>query len=368
MTDLLGSVLPQARALAEFGGALRSIATFRKDNHSIGRLRLIAPVAAAANSRPTTVLMLQHLDITYCDYVGDSTIAFIVMLQKLRLLNVSLCGTYRISDAGLETIASGLVQLKHLYLSGCGNITNAGIEKISWLLLNLEELHLGGCCSITDEGFKNISLNLDHLRQLRLSRILLLSDDGLSQIRTLRNLQLLDLSHCNNITVDGLKHIALLRQLQHLDLSCCSKITDITPLTTSPLAFSLCALVLGGLKITDAGLSGIASLTLLRSLCLCCSNITNMGIIQIASLQHLECLCIGGCKFTDVAIARIAPLMQLQCLNLSDCEEITCASLWTLKCMRDLRTLEFSRCTRIHSAGLAGLASFHQLQHLNLNY
>ncbi|XP_072255758.1 F-box/LRR-repeat protein 12 [Pyxicephalus adspersus] len=85
------------------------------------------------------------------------------------LKTLHLCGTYRVTDIGIQKAVSHLKGLAHLKLNGC-DITDI-------------TLHLIGC-------------HLKHLRTLALTNFCSLTDDGLSCLSGVRTLEKLWLEYC----------------------------------------------------------------------------------------------------------------------------------------------------------------------------
>lgn len=159
---------------------------------------------------------LQKLDLSWCDLSGkELNLTYCSNLQKLDLRkckNMTEFGSLKF-----------LTNLRSLNLADC-NITNNNFEDLK-SLSKLQKLDLSMCKNITDEGFKHLKIFLS-LKKLNLSGTQIkelkplkflnaleklyligcqITDACLEHLKSITNLQELDLSHCENITDEGLE-------------------------------------------------------------------------------------------------------------------------------------------------------------------
>jgi hypothetical protein len=159
---------------------------------------------------------------------------------------------------------SGLATLQHLNLSGCSSVTDSSIAQLSSLTA-LQHLDLSWTQSVTDSGIALLS-SLTALQHLNLSWCNCVTDSGIAQLSSLTALQHLDLSCCHCVTDSGIAHLSSLPALHHLDLGCCESVTGsgislLSGLTTlQHLDLSGCS------SVTDSGIALLSGLTALQHL------------------------------------------------------------------------------------------------------
>ncbi|XP_053321032.1 F-box/LRR-repeat protein 12 [Spea bombifrons] len=134
-------------------------------------------------------------------------------LQTLVLRNVS-----SFSNHHLETICSQS-SLKTLSLTGTYRVNDIGIQKAVPYLKSLEHLKLHGC-SITDITLHLIGCHMKHLRILALTNFRSLTDSGLSCISGVKTLETLWLEHCNGLSSNCIIAVCVtLPVLKYLNLN-----------------------------------------------------------------------------------------------------------------------------------------------------
>lgn len=147
------------------------------------------------------LLSLEDLDLFGCKSITDDAMKTLLILPTLKKLNLSYCS--KITALGLEYL-QGLSSLRDLNVShNYKSITNFCLQKISEMK-ELNHLNLTWCTEITDEGLKLVISNLKELQYLSLYGCIHITDHGLSDVRSLRKLSIILLSHCQ-ITEDTLQ-------------------------------------------------------------------------------------------------------------------------------------------------------------------
>ncbi|CUG37755.1 receptor-type protein kinase, putative [Bodo saltans] len=112
------------------------------------------------------------------------------------------------------------------------HILRCGTSRLQWRrrMVSLKRLvlsSLGGCGKVTDAGLDSVA-SLPQLQWLDISKSYHITHAGLVCVASLQQLQHLDLLACN-ITDAGLTSIGLLHQMRHLNLNCASHILAIQP-------------------------------------------------------------------------------------------------------------------------------------------
>lgn len=287
-------------------------------------------------------------------------IAHLQSLTQLQQLRISSCGR-SIGAPALAEIGS-LARLEHLDLSQCRGVDNTTIGGLC-NLTRLSHLNLSGA-HISDAGVNRLR-SLTNLQHLNLCWNTV-TDAGVNQLRSLTNLQHLDLSHSRALTNNAIASLSQLSNLRHLDLSFCRLVTDINQLRALP---NLEQLNLERTHVNDDGIAHLRSLHRLQSLNLAATSITSAGFAHLRELRHLRRLDISDIYegINDDGLRHLRPLAQLEHLSLAS-TGITDAGLIHLGALPRLQTLDLSG-TRITGAGLRNLAlspelcrNLHELQ------
>ncbi|XP_009641326.1 F-box/LRR-repeat protein 12, partial [Egretta garzetta] len=133
-------------------------------------------------------------------------------LQHLIIHNVPA-----FSDRHLLNISSRS-RLKTLSLSGTYRLTDVGIQKAAPHLEELESLVLR-CCVIGDSAMDFVGRHMKHLRFLEISNACSLTNAGLAALATLRCLETLCLDFCHKISPGAVVALCqALPQLRNLKL------------------------------------------------------------------------------------------------------------------------------------------------------
>jgi Leucine-rich repeat (LRR) protein len=114
-------------------------------------------------------------------------------------------------------------------------------------------------------------------------------------------------------------------------------------------------LFLFGDKVTDATVARIVGLTRLINLELDGASITDTGLTDVAQLPCLRSLCLDRCvRITDAGLEQIGKIRGLEFLNISDCRNVTDSGLRDLGGLTSLQLLNVEG-TSVTSGGVEKL-------------
>jgi internalin A len=289
---------------------------------------------------------------------------------KGAVVDVSLARTWA-NDADVARLAR-LNTIRRLDLS-LTYVSDAGAEQLK-TLANLEELNLFAAEFITDAAMAFLRGNR-HLTALNL-RGTDVTDTSLAYIAELSNLKSLDVSF-TQITDVGLEHLASLAQLEELNLGG-NKITGAS-LHVLKLLPKLRKLSFYGIQrrnagwcwapvVTDLELDTISRLGGLEDL-----NVgfgVALGTPRPAELgpadSEAECRIAGGTRVTDLGVTKLSALKKLRVLDLSGAA-ITEAGIAALASLPNLQRLSLWNVKALDDAMAAKLASIQTLTSLDLS-
>ena len=181
---------------------------------------------------------------------------------------------------------------------------------------------------------------------------------GLAELRGLRRVRWLDLSHTG---IDGpsLVHLRGLTGLEHLSLP--DDVSDADLAHVAGLT-SLTGLGISGPRITNAGLAHLARLTSLDMLSIECPGIKGPGLAPLKGMTKVGDLFLDGSGIDS--LASLPPLPHLSNLSLRRLP-IDDADLARVAGLTSLQELDLA-WTAVSDAGLAHLAGLARLQYLDL--
>jgi hypothetical protein len=193
---------------------------------------------------------------------------------------------------------NNVITMANLSAAGArGVIGDADLRPLK-ALERLEDVDLSQCLNITDAGLGEVAA-IPTIKVLKLGTEMgvgpPITDAGLIPLTRLRWLEVLDLSQCGRITDQGLKTVALCQNLKELSLR-----SGMAP----------------GPRVTDAGLSYLASLGRLQSLSLAGTEITDAGLRHLKGLPRLESLDLSGTRVTDAGMVHLLACKRLKTLIL----------------------------------------------------
>jgi len=220
-----------------------------------------------------------EVNLYYAELLGDEALAAMKTWKHLKTLNVR--GT-KVTDAGLANLAG----------------------------LPIESIDVGYSL-FTDGGFEHFSA-LPNLRRLAVGGNKV-TDVGLNTLRTMTELQSLDLSGAQRtdsglwsaiVTDRGLDSLIQLKKLQSLNLSG-SKITDAGAGKLRGLA-QLHELNLGNTQLTAAGLEFLKEFGSLEKLGLAnLSRLNDDGVAILSTLKSLRWLDVSGTAISEAGANRL---------------------------------------------------------------
>ena len=192
------------------------------------------------------------------------------------------------------------------------------------------------------------------------------SDEDLKLLRNTKRLKRLDLNYCC-LTAARLQYLEGLNQLEDLSLqgafpvdrtsdSCLDHLKSLTQLQELNLSSNL--------GITDIGVEHLKGLTQLRKLDLSLTRTTDAGLEYLRGMTELRELDLGSTKITAAGLERLNGLGKLERLTL-DRAKIGDAGSACLKAFPSLQFLDL-RGTGITDAGLSHLETLSQLKYLGL--
>lgn len=206
---------------------------------------------------------ITDLSLRYAELITDEGLVALKGWKHLKRLN--LRGT-KITDTTLQHL-SGVTSLEGLDI-GFVQVTDVGLDALT-SLPNLKELAIGGN-KLTDVGLQPLRqmpglINLDLSGAQRTDSGLWsisLTEPGLDALATLKNLRHLRLNG-TGVSARGLEKLRSLVQLERLDLQGCSRIGD----DVEPVLAAFPALQLVDLTGTAVTAKGIAALRRARPDC-----------------------------------------------------------------------------------------------------
>lgn len=328
---------------------------------------------------------LEHLDLSECSLIDNSTLGALQTLDRLTALDVSEC--HRLTS--VRCLAQ-LTSLQTLCLNHCTQLRDASSLG---LMTSLTSLGLRHCPLVNFEDlclrklirlrFIDLSCNfnlgsvadlLPCSRDAALETVLLDSCIGLDAddvSRALRNTHLLrrlDVAWCRHIPADipatvrslrtsvaDFASLGHLRELRLYKVDSCIRSTG-DRLSSLPLA------TLGHLELhrcdnmLEFNLACLSSATQLRSLCL--TNCDLMGDLLPGFVQRLPCLrrlCFRGSNITELGLSTLRTMTNLRDLDLADSHKLRDDALCRLS--PEMHTLNLSRCPRLTDDGFSHLAS-----------
>lgn len=258
---------------------------------------------------------LEDLNLASAEFITDAAISYLRANRSLRRLN--LRGT-DVTDTTLK-YAAELTGLRQLDVSQT-QISDVGLDHLA-ALGELEDLNLGG------NKISGVSLNVLKL----LPKLKKLSFNGIQR----RNA---GLCWAPVITDRELDTLSLLTNLEELDLGWGVGLGNMDPAWKGkpPSGEAECRIV-GGIRVTDAGLAKLTTLKHLKRLDISGSPVTPSGLKRLEGLQGLENLSLWNCTAMDDSIApTLAGMPNLTTLDLS----ATAVSDATLKQLSSLRRLK----------------------------
>eukprot|EP00062_Callorhinchus_milii_P019967 gi/632975102/ref/XP_007904039.1/ PREDICTED: leucine-rich repeat-containing protein 29 isoform X3 [Callorhinchus milii] len=299
--------------------------------------------------------------------------------HTLRALNFSRTGIG--CDAVRTLVQVEGLCLEELVLQNCKDLSDEAVSAVCRWQPGLTTLDLTGCTELTDKSAITIASGLLNLRHLYLGKIRRLTDVALKDLLSIPSLQTFDVSECYQITgselVKGLSSQQPVTGIVTLNLNCCGAMRDASVFSLAKLlGSSLWELDLTScVYITDISVRAITSY--LRNLKVLrlgwCKEITDWGLlgkdqptsncgpdkeqeIRFEELQALSLSLVN--QITDESMVSIAlHCPSLERLSVSHCSHLTDKGMMeVVRHTKRLTHLDISCCDKITDRTLDVLA------------
>ena len=238
-----------------------------------------------------TVPSLTHLDVTYCGEVTDASL--VAMSYCPRLISVHFASCYRVTDSGVEALASHCRYLEHVQMGGCPRVGDRGVVALAEHCPRLQYLDAGFCSSVSDVGVVTLARKCVHLRHLDVQYCRFLTGVGIAAIVSKASaLSYLNVYGCTLVKDVGVAHSEsdLMSKLSFVNMNKCFDVVNVRVLLrASPMVRFL---YLRDCKhVSDADVRTIAQCCpLLQKLDLYgCSAVTDLAPI-VHQCIHLQML------------------------------------------------------------------------------
>jgi len=221
-----------------------------------------------------TLSALTHLDLRYCGEVTDASVAALANCAQLHTISLASC--YRVTDTGIEALASHCRALEHIELCGCSKVADNGVMALAKYCSHLKFVDVGFCNFVSDIGVVALAHSCPILQHVDVRFCTRVTDVGIrTVVRKCDALTFLHASGCTLIRDVGDAHSASAyscasphpaptntSQLSFLNLCHCVNVVHVTALLRqSPM---MCCILLRDCKcVTDADVSIIAHCCLL---------------------------------------------------------------------------------------------------------
>ncbi len=173
----------------------------------------------------------QILDLSYCDFLNDASIACVSHLPHLHTLK--LYHSHGVTDRAMPHLTR-IKRLHTLDLSYCNLITDVGMASIA-TCATLTSLSLMWCNRITGKhgqmhGHVRVHVLVTHcvyLYCILFTHTLSPSDIGIHHLTRLPHLSHLSLPYCRALTNASMQSLARVTKLTYVDLTSVEKMTDV---------------------------------------------------------------------------------------------------------------------------------------------
>ncbi|CAE8622114.1 unnamed protein product [Polarella glacialis] len=313
---------------------------------------------------------LTSLKVKHVGKISEAGIEHIATgCQNLTFLQCPL----QISDQGLRFVAKHLPKLSGLCLQRCTRVTNDGLQSLAEGCLELAYLDLSGTLKISNNGLAHVATRSKKLTKLKINNCLGTITDDIIQRIAEGCAELTALSASSSQIVDaGLACLAKhCPKLSKLNLTCCHQITDEGLRRLSDRNCQLTSLSITDCLISDVGLRSLATAGCKMSKLVLagCRKVSGVGILELASAS-LSKLDVSDCKGIDdkflIGIAGRCP--NLHRLGLIGCRKVSDSGLCSVAdhC-RNLKELDLGDCCKVTDVSLQKIgANCPRLQRINL--
>ena len=274
---------------------------------------------------------LEFLNLASCNWLIDHGLVEMLTISRSRLRDLDLSSNRSITGIGLKKGVKSLPNLESLDLNCCSNLTDGGLVEIlilSWTKLRYLDVSK---TSITGIGLKDGVKSLPNLETLILYRCKELVDGGLVEILRISGSKLsyLNVSRTSIKGIGLIEGVKSLPNLETLNLSRCESLENRGLVEILKISgTNLRHLNISSTNLTGIGLEqGFYSLVNLEILYLdCCKELVDVGLVEIlricgSKLRYLNVswTCITGVGFKD----GVKSLPMLENLELAFCDELT---------------------------------------------
>ncbi|XP_042044047.1 uncharacterized protein LOC121789731 [Salvia splendens] len=288
-------------------------------------------IFGGCNTSKLTVLQFDQGGACMPDYVLHSTLARLPNSLPA-LTAISLKGAYRLSDAGLNMLASAAPSLKSVDISQCPLLTSEGICSLaSSLRLVLRELYIDNSHGIDAMLILPALLMLGNLEVLSVAGILTVSDDFVSEFVSTHGSRMkeLVLADCKELTDSSLQVIGdKCANLQAIDLTNLDKLTDISIGHLANGCQAIQMLKLCRNSFSDEAIAAYLDVNGAFLKCLSLNNVIQVSRLTALSLarncKNLRSLDLSWCRnLTNEALGLIVDsCLLLEVLKLFGCTQV----------------------------------------------
>lgn len=312
---------------------------------------------------------LRSLNMEKCNALTPATAESIVTLPRLERLIAAQCEYLK---NGVECLLYGAPTcLIELDLSCSAFLSNRTVDPRAWKelgrLQNLRVLRVSGRLSLAPSGNEELSFlrTMPQLESLDLGLCEDLTDQNLASLRYLTCLRRLTLDWCSLLTDDSTHSIASVRGLTFLGLSRCNGFTDMGLRFLFTNLRSLRVLEAHCTHMGDDASTALASLNQLQKLDICwCHQVTDIGISWISQAPTLSHLDINGChQLTDASVKALTRA-KLVHLDLHGLNQLTDAVVQHIAKMKTLKFVNLSWCRNISADAIVFLESHLKVCHV----
>eukprot|EP00696_Hemimastix_kukwesjijk_P002081 gnl/Hemi2/12549_TR4285_c0_g1_i1.p1 gnl/Hemi2/12549_TR4285_c0_g1~~gnl/Hemi2/12549_TR4285_c0_g1_i1.p1 ORF type:complete len:481 (+),score=147.47 gnl/Hemi2/12549_TR4285_c0_g1_i1:71-1513(+) len=127
--------------------------------------------------------LLSQVNFDDCVSITDAGLRHLSLCRDLRAVHFGGFARRRITDVGLEHLASNCKLLQQVdvgMFGGCQKITDRSLQSLAGNCLSLKQLNVGGCQSITDLGVQQLALRCQQLQWVDFSGCKNITEAGLN--------------------------------------------------------------------------------------------------------------------------------------------------------------------------------------------
>ncbi|KAF7662896.1 hypothetical protein LDENG_00223860 [Lucifuga dentata] len=332
-------------------------------------------------------LNLQYLSLAYCYRLTDDGFQYLTMGKGYsNLIHLNLSGCTQVTVNGFRYISAGCPSLKEIVINDTPTLSDScilaliarcqalsavsllGAPHLSDTALNaiaevskLKTFSTQGNYQLTDVSWKVLCCSSQGLRRLHAAECIRMTNASLKYVATLKNLQYLDISHCNKVDDIGIQHLtegSSATKLQELNVSHCSRIGNVSVVW---IAQRLCKLNHLNLsyceKLTDRGFEGLSGSSI-SSLDISGCNVQDQGLMALERI-HLKKLVLASCVYvTDIGIENLSKNVSLEHIDMSHCVALSDLAIRALSFYcRGLVTLRMAGCPKMTDMAVHYLTS-----------